>query len=249
MSSQIQLVASNTHDTQWTYEQCEIIKRTIAPDLTNDELAIFAHICKQVRLDPFAKQIYAIKRGGKMCIQTGIDGFRLVAERSGMYSPGNDTEFMFDEKKRLTGAKVFVKKMTADGTWHSISATAFMHEYNAGQGLWTKMPSVMIEKCAEARALRRAFPADLSGLYTSEEMDQADVPTPKLIHEKIDVEMAEKIDNAVNGYDDIREGLYKICNVKSIQDINKSQLDACRKYVAVQVKKKKEAEVVEVDSK
>lgn len=157
----------------WNAEQIKIIKSVIAPGLTNDELAVFAHVCKQVKLDPLAKQIYAIKRGGKMTIQTAIDGFRLVAERTGKYAPGEETKFIYNSNNILIGATAYVKKLTPDGSWHSISATAYITEYTTGQGLWKKMPHVMIEKCAESRALRRAFPADLSGLYTEEEMEQA----------------------------------------------------------------------------
>jgi len=254
MSQELTIIESKdvTQSQQWSKEQLDIVKRTIAPNLTDDELAIFAHICHRVRLDPFAKQIYAIKRGGKMCIQTGIDGFRLVAERSGKYAPGGDTEFMYDDNKRLTGAKVFVKKLTPDGTWHQISATAVLSEYNTHQGLWGKMPHVMIEKCAEARALRRAFPADLSGLYSEEEMEQADyskmAPAP-LEALKIGADMVKKINDAINGYDDIRQGLLQICKVKNVEDIKESQVDACRKFVMAQVAKKKEAKSVEAKTK
>jgi len=236
----------------WTPEQAQIVKRTIAPNLTMDEMVIFAHICQRVQLDPFAKQIYAIKRGGTMCIQTAIDGFRLVAERTGKYSPGQDTEFLTDDKGKLIGAKVYVKKQTADGTWHQISATALLSEYSPNSGLWGKMPSVMIEKCAEARALRRAFPADLSGLYTSDEMDQAQAPSmaPTLEETpKIDPDMAEKIEKAINGYEDIRKGLLQICKVKNVSEIKETQIEACRKYVMAQVAKKKEAESVKDESK
>lgn len=237
-------VTLSSHQPQWTTAQLEIVKRTIAPDLNEDELMIFAHICHRVRLDPFAKQIYAIKRRDNMCIQTGIDGFRLVAERSGKYAPGNDTEFIYDDKNRLLGAKVYVKKLTADGTWHNISATAFLSEYNANQGLWRKMPHVMIEKCAEARALRRAFPADLSGLYSDDEMEQADAkpqPFPESLPKPtISAEKAKQIDDYINGYEDIRDGLLKICNVKSVYDIKEEQLEACRKFVSAQLKLKEQ---------
>lgn len=241
------LTLSSQQSTNWSPAQLEVIKRTIAPNLTEDELMIFAHICHRVRLDPFAKQIYAIKRGGQMCIQTGIDGFRLVAERTGKYAPGNDTEFLYDDKNRLLGAKVYVKKITNDGTWHNISATALLSEYNANQGLWRKMPHVMIEKCAEARALRRAFPSDLSGLYSEEEMQQADVnyPTknPQQLKESIISEdKAKAIDDYINGDDDIRAALYKICKVDSVYEIKESQLQACRNYVKARKREKNENE-------
>jgi hypothetical protein len=62
------------------------------------------------------------------------------------------------------------------GCAHPFTATARFADFNAGQGLWSKMPSVMIAKCSEALALRKAFPADLSGVYSTDEMDQAVEP-------------------------------------------------------------------------
>lgn len=232
----------------WTSEQEKIIVNTIAPGLNKDELKIFAHICSKVNLDPFSKQIYAIKRGGKMCIQTGIDGFRLIAERSGKYAPGAETKFVYEDRK-LVSATAFVKKLTADGTWHSVSATAYLEEYSTRQGLWAKMPRVMLEKAAEARCLRRAFPADLSGLYTEEEMDQADIEIKNdpLINE----ETVKSIDEFINGYDEIRENLLKLCKVSSLSEIKESQLQACREFVKIQIKKIKEAskESIKEDTK
>lgn len=225
----------------WTLDQAKIIQSVIAPGLTSDELVVFAHICQKANLDPFAKQIYAIKRAGRMCVQTGIDGFRLVAERTGKYAPGGDTKFIYDDKGKLLGATVYIKKLTQDGTWHTISATALLSEYNPGMGLWKKMPHVMIEKCAEARALRRAFPADLSGLYTEEEMDQsvevptsAQVDTEKVISPSVVTDMAKYL----AGQEDIRSGLLKICGVKNIEEIKESQLSACKQYIVAKLNEK-----------
>lgn len=152
----------------------KLIKDTICKGATDAELELFLHVCKKSGLDPMLRQIYSIKRGNTRTIQTSIDGLRLIAERTGRYAPGQATAFTYDEKGRLVSATAFVKKMTTDGTWHEVSSTAFMAEYNAGQGLWGKMPTVMLSKCAESAALRRAFPAEMCGLYSDDEMSQAE---------------------------------------------------------------------------
>jgi hypothetical protein len=74
----------------WTPEQAQLISTTIAPGCSNDELRLFAYACQRTGLDPFSKQIYAIKRGGKMTIQAGIDGLRSIAERTGQLD-GSET--------------------------------------------------------------------------------------------------------------------------------------------------------------
>jgi hypothetical protein len=130
------------------------------------------------------KQIYAIKRGGKLTPQTGIDGYRLIAERTGKYAPGREPTYNYTESGALISATAYVKKMTDDGTWHEVSATAFFDEYcqRDGQGqptqFWKKFRHVMIAKCAETLALRKAFPGDLSAIRTEEEMEQAEVFVP-----------------------------------------------------------------------
>lgn len=151
----------------------ELIKRTICKGATDDELQLFIHACNRTKLDPFMKQIYAVKRGGTMTIQTGIDGYRLIAERTGRYMPGREPSFVYDDKGRLLSATSYVKKMDSNGQWHEIAATAHFSEYNANGNMWQKLPHAMLAKCSESLALRKAFPADLSGLNTEEEMEQA----------------------------------------------------------------------------
>jgi phage recombination protein Bet len=149
----------------------DLIKRQICKDLSNDQFELFLHICKSRGLDPINREIYAIIRGGKMTIQTGIDGFRKIAAMTGKYAPGKPTEFEY-RNNVLFSATAWVKILVG-GTWHDVGETSLLVEYgDARNPMWQKMPSVMLAKCAEARALRRAFPADLAGLYASEEMDQ-----------------------------------------------------------------------------
>ena len=167
--------------TLWTPEQTQLILTTIAPGCSNDELRLFAYACQRTGLDPFSRQIYAIKRGGKLTIQVSIDGLRSIAERTGQldgsqsYWCGSDgvwVDVWLDSKPPAAAKTVIHRK----GCAHPFSATARFADFNAGQGLWSKMPSVMIAKCSEAQALRRAFPADLSGVYSTDEMDQSVEP-------------------------------------------------------------------------
>ena len=165
--------------TTWTPDQVQLISSTIAPGCTNDELRLFAYACQRTGLDPFSKQIYAIKRGGKMTIQAGIDGLRAIAERTGQLD-GSETYWCGEEgdwrdvwlsAKPPAAAKTIVHRK---GSQHPFVGVARFADYNAGQGLWSKMPATMIAKCSEALALRKAFPADMSGVYTTDEMQQAD---------------------------------------------------------------------------
>lgn len=162
----------------WTPEQTQLISTTIAPGCSNDELRLFAYACQRTGLDPFSKQIYAIKRGGKMTIQAGIDGLRAIAERTGQLD-GSETFWCGEDgqwadvwlgSKPPAAAKTIIHRK---GCQHPFTGTARFADYNAGQGLWSKMPAAMIAKCSEALALRKAFPADMSGVYSTDEMDQA----------------------------------------------------------------------------
>ena len=167
----------------WTQEQTQLISSTIAPGCTADELKLFAYACQRTGLDPFSKQIYAIKRG-KMTIQVGIDGLRAIAERTGQLD-GSETFWIGDTEgsqwsdvwlgsKPPAAAKTIIYRK---GCGHPFIGVARLQDYNAGQGLWSKMPAAMIAKCAEALALRKAFPADMSGVYTTDEMEQAEEVT------------------------------------------------------------------------
>ena len=187
-------------------EQIDLIKSMLCPTITDDELKLFAHTCKRTGLDPLLKQIYPVKRWnaaqGKhvMTIQTAIDGYRLIAERSGKYSPGRDAEYGYDDNGKLKWAKAFIKKMTPDGTWHEISSTAFWDEYvqTTKQGIqtqfWKSKAHIMLSKCAESLALRKAFPAELSALRTDDEMKQADNPS---MEEEEKESTCDKVENTV----------------------------------------------------
>lgn len=158
----------------------DLIKRIIAPNAKPDELALFVQVCQRTGLDPFARQIYCIHRGGKMGIQTSIDGFRLIAERTKHYAGqlgpfwcGEDGKWqdVWLSSKPPSAAKVGVLR---DDFKEPCWAVANWNFYQQQGPMWQRGGAHMLAKCAESLALRKAFPQELSGLYTGDEMDQAE---------------------------------------------------------------------------
>ena len=185
-------------------EQIELIQRTVAKGCREDELALFLHQCKRTGLDPLARQIYAITRGGKMTIQVSIDGFRLVAERTGQYAGqlgpfwcGEDGVWVDVWLKKTPPAAAKVGVLRKDFT-EPLYAVANYDAYAQQSQIWQKMGALMLGKCAESLALRRAFPQELSRLYT-DEMNQAgpsdDVPVTQIAETVVEIVAPE-------GYDD-----------------------------------------------
>lgn len=170
---------------EFSEDNIKLIKAQIAPKATDNELKLFLYQAQRTGLDPLARQIYAIHRwmdgSEKMVIQTSIDGFRIVAERSGNYAGQSEPEFVMDGNK-LVAAKIRVYKFRGENRYEAAVGVAYFDEYKQvkkdGQlmSMWGKMPFTMLAKCAEALALRKAFPQDLSGLYTGDEMEQSDEP-------------------------------------------------------------------------
>lgn len=175
-------LAVSTDQEMWDDKQLAALKQLGLANAPKADLAVFLHYAQRTGLDPFARQLYMIERGGRYTIQASIDGLRIVAQRSGEYAGqvgpywcGDDGEWIdvWLETKPPVAAKVGVMRK---GFNEPLWAVAKFDSYNANTPIWRKMPDTMIAKCAEALALRKAFPNDLSGIYTTEEMEQTEVP-------------------------------------------------------------------------
>jgi len=183
-------------------DQIDLIKNTVAVGTSDLELALFLEVCRSTGLNPFQRQVYAVVRKGKtkqgnqwvetskMVIQTGIDGYRLIAARSGVHMGTTDPEFGPLKDGYPEFARVIVRKLVhgqmvefpATARWAEYVQTKAEYQGGSATGkqivsdMWAKMPHTMLGKCSEALALRKAFPAELSGVYSDVEMQQADNP-------------------------------------------------------------------------
>lgn len=188
-------------DNDMSQEQIDIIRNTIAKGATNTELDVFVQTCKRLRLDPFARQIFLVKRydssvkGMVAQPQVSIDGLRLVAERTGKYRGQTAPEWCGKDGKWTdvwlsseppAAARVgvyregFAAPLVRVARYESYVQTTMDRDSNRVRpnAMWQKMPEVMLSKCSEALALRAAFPNELSGVYTSDEMGQAESDAP-----------------------------------------------------------------------
>lgn len=190
------------HDVEFSREQLELLKQTVAKGTSDLEFDLFLATARRLRLDPFRRQIYCMptwegqgddrKRTFKSVVS--IDGFRASAEDTGEYEGQTKPEWFdsetltwvdvwFGENHPVAARIGIYRRGFREPLYRVARFDAYVQTTKDGKpnSQWRKMGAEQLLKCAEALAFRAAFPGPLSGAYTDDEMGQAsdDEPEPK----------------------------------------------------------------------
>ncbi|MBS5692991.1 MAG: phage recombination protein Bet [Bifidobacterium dentium] len=239
MSSDLVLTKDQNN---FTEQQMSALQALGVENAGQGDLMLFLNQAQRTGLDPFSKQIYMIGRRTKVndqwvtkqTIQVGIDGFRLIARRAADASHERYSApdiLWCDPKGGWHDAWIWdqppvAAKATIVRGEGQFSAVALYREYvgtrfdkttgkQVPNSMWSSKPALMLGKCAEALALRKAFPMELSGLYTADEMSQADnmQTVPATVVEDQPVQPTQQM--ASKAQADAINGLLHDCGVDS----------------------------------
>ena len=175
-------------ETKWSSDQQKLVFSTVAKGLNSSDQVLFEAVCISSGLDPLRKEIYAVSRGGRMSIQTGIDGYLKLAnstrELDGMEvlfydKDGNESEVWL----KSTPPTACLVRVYRKGAQHPFTASCRFDAYKQNSQIWAKFPETMLAKATTTLALRRGFADVIAGIASADEMDQAGLAAPEALEQ------------------------------------------------------------------
>lgn len=172
--------------TRWDEQTKKLVFATKAKGLSPADQALFEAVCVSSGLDPLRNEVYAVTRGGKMSIQTGIDGYLKLAnqtkELNGMEvlfydEEGNESEVWL----KKTPPVACLVRVYRKGAQFPFTASCRFEAYKQGGQMWQKFPETMLAKATTTLALRRGFADVIAGIASADEMDQAGMAAPEAL--------------------------------------------------------------------
>lgn len=173
--------------------------------VTDQEVVMFLNLCKAQHLNPFLRDAYLIKYGSMPAtIVTGKEVFTKRARRNKDYA-GQQAGIIVQKQDGSIENRIGTLKLPDEaivGGWAKIfikgydvpvEITVSFDEYvgvkkdGETNGQWSKKPATMIRKVALVQALREAFPEDLQGMYSQEELNiveplnETPIPDPQTL--------------------------------------------------------------------
>ncbi len=175
-------------------ELLQVLRSSLYPGANPASIKLVLGYCKAAGLDPMQKPVHIVPmwdgKAGEMrdVVMPGIGLYRTQAARSGNYAGVTEPEYGPDVTEEIGGmtitypawCRVTVKRRMDDGAIAEFTANERWRENYAVKGgrdksiapnaMWAKRPYGQIAKCAEAQALRKAFP-EIGSQPVAEEME------------------------------------------------------------------------------
>lgn len=190
-------------------ELLTVLENSLYPGAQKESIKLVIGYCKAAGLDPMQKPVHIVpiwdSKSGRMrdVVMPGVGLYRTQASRSGQYAGVSEPEYGPDVTKTIGGqeitfpawCRVTVKRLLANGQTAEFSASERWEENYAVKGgkeksiapnaMWTRRPYAQLAKCAEAQALRKAFP-ELGSAPTADEMEgkEIDMGTAEVIRDE-----------------------------------------------------------------
>jgi phage recombination protein Bet len=191
-------------------EHRKLARATVAKGLNDAEFELLLYECRRAGVHPLDKMLIPVVRTlngeRRLTFTTTVDLLRSRAAETGEYGGSDDAVFQ-ETTKDVIAARVTVWRLV-QGQRCPFTASAYWSEYYPGDKdgfMWRTKPHVMLGKCAEGLALRKAFPKQLAGMYVQEELARTDEPQRReRIHATMpaNVELMSPSPEANRGHED-----------------------------------------------